>query len=113
MNLAERLTRRSLFKVTGESVALSDRDTVQRWMRELRPGRDQMVLIHRPWGSVAAVADRRPPVNVFLSDGERTWFAADPGATTDQNLTPDQIEYIMLDSLMSPGPPDWPEWRDL
>jgi hypothetical protein len=108
-----RLTGRGLFRVAGESAALSDRETVQRWLRELRPERDQQVQVHRSWGTVVAVADGHHPVGVYLSDGEKSWFATIPGATGDQQLTPEQIEYVLLDALTAPGPPDWPDWRYL
>jgi len=112
-DLAERLTGRGPFRVSGESAALSDRERVQRWLHELRPERDQQVLVHRPWGTVAAVADGRHPVSVFLSDGEKAWFAAVPGAAGDGSLTPEQIEYVLLEALTATSPPDWPEWRHL
>jgi hypothetical protein len=40
-------------------------------VRELRAYRAQQVLVHRPWGTVAAVADRHYPVRVFLTDGKQ------------------------------------------
>lgn len=116
MDLAERLTttRHGLFSRTvTESAALGDRETVTRWIRELHRRRDQVVIIHRPWGSVCVVADGRPLTDVFMTDGETTWYAAAPGATRDQKLTPGRVEYLMLDALASAGPPEWPEWRDL
>lgn len=112
-DVAERLTRRGLLKVVRESAALNDRETVRRWLRELRPERDQQVFVHRPWGTVAAVADGRHPVAVVMSDGEKSWFAAIPGAAGDATLTADQIEYILIDALTSPAPPEWPDWRYL
>jgi hypothetical protein len=113
-DLAERLTGRGLFRVARESAALSDRQTVQKWLRELRPEkRNEQVLVHRPWGTVAAVADGHHPVGVVLSDGEKSWYASAPGATKDQKLTPEQVEHIMLDALTAPSRPDWPEWRYL
>ncbi|TDD20080.1 hypothetical protein E1218_23045 [Kribbella turkmenica] len=102
-----------LFRIQSESVALTDRDTVQRWLRELRPGRAQRIFIHRSWGTLVAIADRRGPVNVLLTDGETTWFATIRGTTNEQPLPPEQIEHVMLDALTSPAPPDWPEWRVL
>ncbi|WP_460662930.1 hypothetical protein [Kribbella swartbergensis] len=110
---AERLTGRGLFRTTKESAELSDRETVQRWLRELSPDRDQQIFVHRSWGTVAAVADRHHPLGVYLADGDKSWFAAAPGATDKQGLTPDQIEHIMLDALTSPERPQWPEWRYL
>jgi len=111
--LAERLTTRGWFKVTAESAALSDRQTVQRWLRELRPERDQQILVHRSWGTVVAVADRRHPVGVFLSDGDKSWVAAPPGADNDRDLTPEQVAHVVLDALTAPGRPGWPEWHFL
>ncbi|HEX5967413.1 MAG TPA: hypothetical protein VFY88_02965 [Intrasporangium sp.] len=109
----ERLTRRGLFRVEGESAALSDRETVRRWLRELREDRDQQVMVHRPWGTVAAVADGRHPVAVVMSDGEHSWSAAVPGAAGSAELTPDQIEHVMLEALNGPSRPQWPTWVEL
>lgn len=64
-------------------------------------------------GTVVAVADRGESIGVFLSDGKKTWYAAAPGATEDQPMTPEQIEYVLLDALTVPGPPAWAEWRYL
>ena len=114
MDVAERLTGRSLFRVDSESVPLNDRATVQRWLRELRPEHDEQILVHRSWGTIVAVADRRGPVSVFLADDEnKAWFAAVRGASDEQPLTPEQLEHVMVDALTSPGPPRWPEWRYL
>jgi hypothetical protein len=101
------------FRIQSESVALTNRETVQRWLRELRPERAQRIFVHRSWGTLVAIADRRDPVNVFLTDGETTRFATTRGTTNEQPLTPEQIEHVMLDALTSPAPPDWPEWRVL
>jgi hypothetical protein len=111
-DVAERLTG-GLLRLQREQAELSDRDTVQRWLREMRPEHDTQVFVHRPWGTVVAVADRGESVGLFLSDGKKTWIAAAPGATDGQYLTPEQIEYVLLDALTAPGPPDWAEWRDL
>jgi hypothetical protein len=110
---AERLTRRGLFRVEGESAALTDRETVRRWLQELRADRDQQVLVHRPWGTVAAVADGRHPVAVVMFDGEHSWSATAPGAVGSQELTPDQIEHVMLEALTTPSRPQWPTWVNL
>jgi len=107
------LTRHGLFRVGVESASLSDRDAVQQWLRELGSERDQQVLVHRPWGTVAAVADGKHPVTVVMSDGEHSWWAAAPGSVDAQNLTPEQVEHVVLDALTSSTRPDWPEWRDL
>lgn len=114
MDIAERLTGRGLFRaLERDTAALDDRATVQRWLREWRPDRDQQVFVHRPWGTVVAVADGRLPISVFMSDGDKSWFAVAPGAPDDQELTPEQVEHVLLDALTSTGPPTWPEWRYL
>lgn len=110
-DVAERMTG-SLLHLERERAELSDRDTVQRWLRELRPEHQTQVLVHRPWGTVVAVADRAESVSVFLSDGRRTWIAAAPGATDSQPLTPEQIEYVLLDALTAPERPTWAVWSD-
>jgi hypothetical protein len=112
-DVAERLTRRGLFRVDRDAAALSDRGTVQAWLRELDRGRDQQVWVHRRWGRVVAVADRRQPVTVILHDGEKSWFATAPGAAGDQELTPDQVEHILLDALTAESRPQWPDWHYL
>jgi hypothetical protein len=120
---AERLTTRGLFKVDSEPVALSEREVVRGWLRELgQAGRDQQVMVHRPWGTVVAVpetrlrptmADGRKPATVLMTDGEDTWCAVAPGAADDSYLEPDQVELILLDALASSGPPTWPRWRPI
>jgi hypothetical protein len=111
--VAERLTRHGLFRVDREAVSLSDGDTVRLWLRRLASERDQQVLVHRPWGTVAAVADGRNPLTVVMSDGEHSWVAAAPGSVDDQDLTPEQVEHVMLDALASSARPEWPKWCDL
>ena len=112
-DVAERLTRRGLLRVDRDSAALSDRDTVRTWLRQLDRERDQQVLVHRRWGTIGAVADRRHPVTVILYDGEKSWFATAPGAAGHQELTPDQIEHILLDALSADSRPQWPDWHYL
>jgi len=48
-----------------------------------------------------------------MSDGEKSWFAVPPGAVDDRDLTPEQVEHILLDALTASGPPEWPDWRYL
>jgi hypothetical protein len=112
-DVVERLTRRGLFRVTRQSTSLDDRETVQSWLRELRPDRDQQVFVHRSWGTVAAVADGRHDVAVLLSHGGKSWFAVPPGGPDKAHLTPDQIEHILLDAMTAPKRPQWPDWRHL
>ncbi|HEX6755075.1 MAG TPA: hypothetical protein VF109_03920 [Mycobacteriales bacterium] len=112
-DVAERLTVRGLFRVARDSAPLSERGTVQSWLRELHRARNQQVLVHRPWGTIVAVADGRHPVTVILNDGEKSWFATGPGAPDDQALTPDQVEHVLLDALTAPSRPQWPDWRYL
>lgn len=119
MDVAERLTtrRQGLFRkvVTGETVGLSDRDTVVRWLRELHLERDQTVIIHRSWGAVCVVGEGRAPTDIMMSDGDRTWYAARAGSNIPQKrpqLTPNEVEHVMLDALTSDAPPQWPEWRE-
>jgi hypothetical protein len=64
-------------------------------------------------GHGRAVADGRHPVKVFLSDGEKSWFAAVPGVGDDRDLTPQHVEHVLLDALTASSPLDWPEWRYL
>src|SRR5215203_800520 len=98
-DVAERLTGHGPFRVARAAAELSDRETVQRWLRELHRDRDEQVVVHRPWGTIAAVADGRHPVTVILSAEEKSWYAAAPGAADDQELTPDQVEHVLLDAL--------------
>jgi hypothetical protein len=97
-------------RIDHEVVALTDRKTVQAWVRELRTEHDVTLLVHRFWGTVAAVADGHS-VAVLMSDGEEVWTAEIPGM--GQDLTLDQIEHVILDALDSPGPPAWPDWRKI
>jgi hypothetical protein len=51
----------------------------------------------------------------MMTDGDQMWYAAHPGSNLAQKLpqlTPDQVEYVMLDALTSADPPAWPEWRE-
>ena len=117
---AERLTRRRVGRfrkaVTGEEAALSDRATVTRWLRETHQCRDQTtIIVSRPWGWVCVTANGRPPTEVLMTDGERMWYAAYPGSTLAQTLpqlTPGQVEHVVLEALTSAGPPRWPDWRE-
>ena len=111
-DLVERLSGRALGAPGSEQTTLDDSATVQLWLRDLGAA-DQQVLVHRPWGTVAAVADGRHPVEVVMSDGESSWTAEPPGAEGVHGLTPDQVQHVVLDSLTSTGPPEWPAWRRL
>jgi hypothetical protein len=111
VDLAERVARDSRSEPGGEQVPIEDAATVQQWLRELRP--DVTVMVHRPWGTIAAQASGARPVNVFLSDGRNAWFAVPPGATDDRLLTPIQIEHIMLEAMTSTARPEWPRWVEL
>jgi hypothetical protein len=113
-DVAERLTSRGLFRTTSDTAALSDDETVRRWLRELQLQRDQQIFVHRPWGTVVAVADRRHTVQVFFTDGDKTWVAVPPGAGDDtKDLTPAQVSLVVLDALTASAPPAWPDWRYL
>lgn len=119
MDIAERLTtrRRGMFRKehTSETVGLGDGETVIRWLRELHQERNQTIGIHRPWGSICVVADGRAPTHVTVTDGDRMWYAAAPGSKLPRGqpqLTPDQVEAVMLDALTSDALPRWPEWRE-
>ena len=109
-DVAELLTTRGPLRVDSETTSLDDRETVQQWVRGLRPEAGQQVFVHRPWGTLAAVAEGRHPVSVVLSDGKDSWFATAPGAT---DLTPEQVEHVVLDALTSSERPQWPEWKPL
>jgi hypothetical protein len=113
-DVAERLSSHSLLRVTTESVALSDHETVRQWLRDLDPDLRQQVHIRRTWGVVAAVTDHRDPVGVVMADADnRSWGAYVPGADEKEPLTPEQVESVMLDALTSPERPSWPDWRRL
>ncbi|MEH0844039.1 hypothetical protein V6U81_16765 [Micromonospora sp. CPCC 205711] len=113
-DVAERLSRPGLFRVVGETAALADRETVRRWLRELDPDLDQQVFVHRPWGTVAAVSDRRHGTGVVMADREdRSWGAYVPGADHREQLTPEQVEAVMLAALESPERPAGVDWRRL
>ncbi len=110
--MAELLSGRALGGPDAERTTLDDRATVERWLHGL--GRaDQQVMVHRSWGTVAAVADGRHPVEVVMSDGEASWTAEPPDAPGARGLTPSQMEHVVLDALTSTGPPAWPAWRRL
>jgi hypothetical protein len=109
-------TRRFPRRVEEESAPLSDAETVRRWIRTLHA--DQQVHVRRPWGTVLAVHDGKPPVRVFLADGEKSWVAEPPDATTKAkggyaDMTLEQVEHVMVDALTSPDRPQWPRWSFL
>ncbi len=111
-------TRRFPLRIVTETASLGEVETVRRWIRTLRPEDDQQVHVRRRWGTVAAVTDRKHPVRVFLSDGEHAWVAEPQGgaATTTggyADMTPEQVEHVMVDALSSPERPQWPKWSDL
>ena len=110
-DVAERLSG-GLLHVTAERAELTDRPTVQRWLRELRPQHQTQIFVHRPWGTVVAVADRNESVPVFLTDGDRTWIASAPGGADRERLTAEQVEHVLLDALTSAERPRWPDWHD-
>ncbi len=112
MDVVERLSGKPLLRPRREQTTLDDRDTVQRWLHELGDA-DRQVLVHRSWGTVAAVADGKHPVEVVMADGESAWAAEPPGAESQRGLTPEQVTHVVLDALTSPAPPGWPAWRCL
>lgn len=113
-DIAERLSTHGLFRVTSETVALDDRETVRRWLRELDPDLQQQVHIRRPWGVIAAVSDHRDPVGVVMTDAEdRSWGAYVPGGDYRDHLTPEQVEDVMLAALTSTARPAGPDWRQI
>ncbi|WP_027644722.1 hypothetical protein [Salinispora oceanensis] len=119
-DVAERLTtrRQGLFRkvTTGDTVGLDDRDTVVRWLRELHQERDQTVIIHRSWGAVCVVGEGRAPTDIMLTEDDgRMWYAARAGSKIPQKrpqLTPAEVEHVMLEALTSANRPQWPEWRE-
>jgi hypothetical protein len=52
-------------------------------------------------------------MSVFLSDGETTWTADPPPGTSQQELTAEQVEHVVLEALASPVRPEWPHWQVL
>ena len=57
MDVAERLTG-GLLNLERKEEELSDRGTVVRWLREMHLDHHTQILVHRPWGTIVAVADR-------------------------------------------------------
>jgi hypothetical protein len=110
---AERLTGTGRRGVAQETADLRDEGTVRQWLAELGAARDQQVLIHRSWGTVAAVADGRRPVAVVLSDGDHSWSACRPSLPGDDELSADQVTALMIEALTSESRPAWPEWRTI
>jgi hypothetical protein len=115
IDVAERLTTSGSFRlqVATESVSLSERETVQRWIRELSPDSGAQVFVHRRWGTLAAVSDGRNPLAVVMSTGEHSWYATPPGAPDTQQLTLEQVEQVVLDALTASERPAWPAWHAL
>jgi hypothetical protein len=111
VDIAERVASDRKAEAGGEQVPVADSATVQQWLRDLGP--DVTVLVHRPWGTVAAQGSGKRPINVFLSEGASAWFAVPPGATDDHLLTPLQVEHIVLEAMSSPQRPAWPRWVEL
>jgi hypothetical protein len=103
-------------RVEEESVPLSDAESVRRWIRTLHA--DQQIHVRRPCGTVLAVHHGTPPVRVLLADGEKSWVAEPPDATTKAkggyaDMTLEQVEHVVVDALTSPDRPQWPRWSFL
>jgi hypothetical protein len=113
VEVAERLAGTGRSGVTAETCELTDSETVRRWLFELSADRDQQLLVHRSWGSLAVAPDRKRAASVILSDGEHSWFAVPPGADDKAELTPEQIEHVVIDALGGSSRPKWPDWRSL
>ena len=113
-DIVERLTTTRRFppRVEQETASLGDEEIVRGWVRALRPERDQQVHVRRTWGVVAAVCDGKWPIGVFFTNGERSWVAEPPGGGPS-DLTPEQVEHVVVDALTSTQRPTWPEWRPL
>lgn len=111
LDLAERVTPRGAADPGGEQVPLGDRATVQTWLRQMGP--EETVLVHRPWGTIAARSHPDFPTGVFLSDGANAWFAVPPVTVEDLPLTHAEVEQIMLDAMASDERPAWPRWVEL
>ena len=110
---AERLTGTVWSGVASETCDLTDTATVRSWLAGLSANGDQQVFVHRHWGVLAVVPDKKMPTSVVLSDGEDSWFAVPPGAGDNGKLTPEQIDRVVLASLDGPSRPQWPDWRPL
>lgn len=106
----ERLTT-SEAAVSKDLVGLGEHDVVRGWLRELVPGCDQQVHVHREWGTVSVVPDDES-VGLFWTDGSSSWVAGPPGAAGEL-LTLQQIERIIVEATTSSGPPQWPDWDAL
>jgi len=113
VEVAERLIGTGRSDVSAETCELTDSATVRRWLFELSTDRDQQLLVHRSWGSLAVVPDRKRAASVILSDGKHSWFAVPAGADDKAELTPEQIERVVIDALGGSSRPQWPDWRPL
>lgn len=119
MDSVEILTtiRRGLLRrdVTGEQTSVDDLETVLRWLRGMGRNGYQTLIVHRGWGSMSTIAEKsKPPGDVLLSAGDGTYYATAPGSDiprTQPQLTPAQVEHIMVDGLTSPAAPRWPRWQ--
>jgi hypothetical protein len=112
MDVAERLTTPTRFPlpVKKEVASLSDDHLVRRWIRALRADHE-VVMVHRPWGTLTAASDGKNPFDVVLWDGEHSWVAAPPGSTDRRALTLEQVEHVVVEALRSSERPTWPQWR--
>jgi hypothetical protein len=111
VDLAERWTSTGWRKSRGESVSVRDRDAVDVWLRELGDAGKQQVMIHRPWGTIAAVADRRGRLAVVMADSGHSWSAAAPGGKRGSELSRDQVRVVMTEALDSAHRPTCVDWQ--
>jgi hypothetical protein len=109
----DRLTSRGRRDVDCESTTLDDRETVLKWVRDLRPDQDVQIFVNRSWGVVFASGGDGQPPGVIMGDGEHAWYAVPPGGGEKANLTPEQLERLMLEAMSSPDRPSWPDWHQI
>jgi hypothetical protein len=113
VNVAERWTSLGWRKSHGESASVSDRATVASWLRDFGGARKQQILIHRPWGTIAAVVDRRGRVEIVVADGNHSWLATATGSVTKTGISAEQARQVMLEALDAMARPTSVEWKPL
>jgi hypothetical protein len=90
--------------------SLGDEEIVRRWIRALSPKGDQQVNVRRTWGA-RLFARGSGQSRCSSPTGSVLGWQSHLGGQGD--LTPEQVEHVVIDAPTSTQRPTWPEWSAL